>query len=105
MFRLVPLAVLIASSNAGLQRILSDIVWILIIALVARALLSWFPTEPGSTLYGVVRALDRFTEPILRPLRRMLPPVRAGGMAIDLSIIIAILLLEIVVNGIIIPAL
>ncbi|HXQ43538.1 MAG TPA: YggT family protein [Acidimicrobiales bacterium] len=101
----VTLAVLIASSNSGLQHILSTIVWVLIAALVVRALLSWFPTEPGSSLYGVVRALDRFTEPILRPIRRALPPVRAGGMAIDLSIIIAILVLEIVVNGIIIPAL
>ena len=65
----------------------------------------WFPAEPGTQLYGVVRALDRVTEPILRPIRRLLPPVRAGGMAIDLSIIIAILLLEIVVINIIIPAL
>jgi YggT family protein len=98
-------AVLIAASNTGLQRILTDIVWIYIVALVARALLSWFPSEPGTTLYGIVRALDRITEPVLRPVRRLLPPVRAGGMAIDLSIIITILVLEIVVVNIIIPAL
>jgi YggT family protein len=53
----------------------------------------------------VVRALDRITEPVLRPIRRLLPPVRAGGMAIDLSLIIAILFLEIVVVNVIIPAL
>jgi YggT family protein len=101
----VTLAVLIASANTDLQRVLNLIVWIFIIALVVRALLSWFPAEPGTGLYGVVRALDRFTEPVLRPIRRLLPPVRAGGMAIDLSIIIAILVLEIVVIQIIIPAL
>ncbi len=97
--------VLLASANTSLQRALSAVVWIFIAALIIRALLSWFPAEPGTTLYGVVRALDRFTEPILRPIRRLLPPVRAGGMAIDLSIIIAILVLEIVVVQILIPAL
>jgi YggT family protein len=105
MIQLLPLAVLIGSTNVALQRVLYAIVWLLIVALIARALLSWFPAEPGSSLYGLVRALDRITEPILRPLRRLLPPVRAGGMSIDLSIIIALLLLEIVVNGYIIPAL
>jgi YggT family protein len=105
MIQLLPLAVLIGSTNAAVQRVLYAIVWILIIALIARALLSWFPVEPGSSLFGVVRALDRITEPILRPIRRLLPPVRAGGTSIDLSFIIALLLLEIVVNGYIIPAL
>jgi YggT family protein len=37
------------------------------------------------------------TEPVLRPIRRVLPPVRAGGMAIDLSILLVILVCEIIV--------
>ena len=37
------------------------------------------------------------TEPVLRPIRRILPPVRAGGMAIDLSLILVILIAEIIV--------
>jgi YggT family protein len=98
-------AVLMATANGDLQNLLRVVVWLVILALFARALLSWFPAEPGTTLYGVVRTLDRFTEPILRPIRRILPPVRAGGMAIDLSLIVAILILEIVVVGYIIPAL
>jgi YggT family protein len=97
--------VMLATANTNLQRILTDVVWLFIVALIVRALLSWFPSEPGTALYGIVRALDRITEPILYPIRRLLPPVRAGGMAIDLSIIIAILVLEIVVIQIIIPAL
>jgi YggT family protein len=101
----VPVAVLLASANGNLQRVLSDLVTLLIVALFVRALLSWFPVEPGTSLYGVVRALDRITEPILAPIRRILPPVRAGGMAIDLSLIVAILVLEIVVQRILIPAL
>ena len=98
-------AVLLASANADVQQFLRVVVWLLILALFARALLSWFPSQPGTTLYSVVRALDRVTEPVLKPIRRVLPPVRAGGMAIDLSIIVALLVLEIVVVGYIIPAL
>jgi YggT family protein len=98
-------AVLFATANTDLQDLLRTVAWIIILALFARALLSWFPAEPGTGLYSVVRALDRVTEPILKPIRRVLPPVRAGGMAIDLSIIVAILVLEIVVVNIIIPAL
>lgn len=97
--------VVLASSNAALQRLLTGLVELYVLVLVARALVSWFPIHPGSALASVVRVLDAVTEPVLRPLRRALPPVRAGGMAIDLSIIVAILALEIVVIGVIIPVL
>jgi YggT family protein len=69
---------------------------IYVIILIARALLSWFPLHSGSPLLPVIRVLDRLTEPVLMPIRRILPPVRAGGMAIDLSIIVAIFAVEII---------
>ena len=69
-----------------------------VIVLIARALLSWFPMHPGSPILPLVRVLDRMTEPVLAPIRRILPPLRAGGMAIDLSIIVAILAVEIIAN-------
>ena len=69
-----------------------------VIVLIARALLSWFPMHPGSPILPLVRVLDRLTEPVLAPIRRILPPLRAGGMAIDLSIIVAILAVEIIAN-------
>ena len=69
-----------------------------VIVLIARALLSWFPMHPGSPVLPLVRVLDRLTEPVLAPIRRILPPLRAGGMAIDLSIIVAILAVEIIAN-------
>jgi YggT family protein len=56
--------------------------------LFPRAILSWFPASPGSTLASVNSVLYRLTEPVLAPVRRILPPVRAGGMGIDLSFII-----------------
>jgi YggT family protein len=68
-----------------------------VLVLILRALLSWLPARPGTALHSVVRALDVVTEPVLRPIRRVLPPIRAGGMGIDLSIIIVIVVAELIV--------
>lgn len=68
-----------------------------VVVLIFRALLSWFPARPGTALAAIVRALDAVTEPVLRPVRRVLPPLRAGGMGIDLSIMVVILVAQIIV--------
>ena len=59
---------------------------VLIFAIIIRALLSWFQPAQGT---GLTRVLDDVTEPILAPIRRMLPPV--GGM--DFSPILALILI------------
>lgn len=78
-------------------RIIADILQLFVVILVVRALLSWFPVN-SSGFAAVVRALDSLTEPVLRPVRKLIPPVRMGGMALDLSIIIVILGLELIAN-------
>ncbi len=55
------------------------------IVLVARIILSWFPIEPNSGMSSVYGLLHAVTEPVLAPLRRFIPPVGMGGMALDLS--------------------
>ncbi|MXW27150.1 MAG: YggT family protein [Dehalococcoidia bacterium] len=55
-------------------------------SIVARALLSFLPIDQGSTIYQV---LFRITEPVIDPIRRVLP---STGM-LDLSPLAAILLL------------
>lgn len=61
---------------------------ILTIAIIARALLSWFSPDPRSPL---MQALHSVTEPILDPIRRLMP-----RMGIDLSPLIAIVLLQVI---------
>ena len=61
---------------------------------MARILLSWFPITPGSTLASVFSVLYKVTEPVLGPLRRLLPPVGIGGMGFDLSPIIVFLVIQ-----------
>ena len=84
------------AASYAVHRTVQVIIEFYVFALIARALLSWFPVHAGSPLLGVIRVLDRLTEPVLAPIRRLLPPVRAGGMAIDLSIIIAIIGMQVV---------
>lgn len=78
--------------------ILCVVLTVYTIILLARVLISWaylFGFRPPLTgpLRTIFDLLDTLTEPVLRPLRALVPPVRAGGMGIDLSIIIAFVIL------------
>jgi len=59
---------------------------VMAVAVVIRSLLSWFPVDPNNFL---VVFLVTITEPILSPLRRIVPRLDM----IDLSPMVAILLL------------
>ncbi len=64
---------------------------VLIFAIVGRALLSWFNVGPSNP---IGRILYEITEPILGPMRRVIPMI---GM-LDISPIVAILLLTFMQN-------
>lgn len=58
--------------------------------LLAAVILSWIPSVPRYN--PIVRFLYDVTEPILRPIRRIIPPEKTGYL--DVSPIIAFLLLS-----------
>jgi YggT family protein len=64
---------------------------IYLLILLARIVLSWFPAPQGGLMVSVQRFLYAVTEPVLAPLRAVLPPVRMGSMALDLSPTVLIL--------------
>jgi YggT family protein len=64
--------------------------------LVARAVLDWTAAFAGPAAIGSVRSrlsngVIAVTEPVLAPIRRVLPPLRVGGMSIDLAFIVLFL--------------
>ena len=61
-----------------------------VIVLFARIILSWFPITPGSGLASVFSVLYNLTEPVLGPLRRLIPPL---GM-FDLSPLIVFFVIQ-----------
>ncbi len=61
---------------------------ILYVALIGRVLISWLNIGPSSPFFPIVNVLYQITEPILAPIRRILP--RFGML--DLSPMVAIIL-------------
>jgi len=61
--------------------------------MLPMALLSWFRIQPGTPLARVQLFLYRATEPVLRPVRRVIRPI--GGL--DISFIVVFLVLQYVV--------
>lgn len=66
------------------------------IAIFARVLLSWFPMNPNGLMATATGFLYVITDPVIMPVRRMLPPLRLGSVGLDLSPIIAIVAISIV---------
>ena len=60
-----------------------------VLLLVVRVVMSWFPISRNGPAETVAGFLYMATDPVLVPLRRLLPPVRMGAMALDLSPIVA----------------
>jgi YggT family protein len=62
------------------------LLWIVLSYIVTFGRLGW--DHPVRKAYD---ALSKIIEPVLRPIRSVVPPVRMGGAALDLSPLILIL--------------
>jgi YggT family protein len=63
-----------------------------LLVIFIRIIMSWFPPTPGTTYAQIFEVFDRVTDPVLAPVRAMLPPVRMGAMGLDLSPIVVFLI-------------
>ena len=79
------------------------VVQIWLLCAVGRALLSWFPISYDSVAHRVNSVLVRITEPVIAPVRRLMPPVRAGAIGIDLSFIVVFVVLELIATRVLFP--
>lgn len=76
--------------NDSVAQLFTLFLWLLILAVFLRSLLSWFPVSQDNE---VARLLYRVTEPLLDPVRRVLP--RTG--MIDFSGMVVIILLYVMI--------
>ena len=87
-----------------LTALLGFVLLLFLIVLIARALLDWAGVVTSDTAPAVARARDvshRITEPVIGPVRRVLKPVRIGGVQLDLAftaVFIATLILRSLVS-------
>ena len=70
-------------------QIISLLLQLFELALLARIILSWFPNVDRSN--PIIQFLFDITEPVLKPIRDMLPP---GGM-FDFSPLIVFLIIQV----------
>jgi YggT family protein len=101
------MTVLLATSRSDVAEYVNSLFLVYIILIFIRVLLSWIPRMPyNPTLRAVVDFIHQVTDPYLNIFRRFLPPLGGRGMAIDISPILAIIVLLIaqgVVVGLIDP--
>jgi YggT family protein len=77
--------------------IIRQLLWLYLIIIIVRIVLSWFPLSSGSPLTTVYELVYRITEPVLGPVRRILPPIGMGGMGLDLSPIVVIIVINLLI--------
>lgn len=82
------------------MEIVCSLIRLYTLVVFARILLEWVRV-PGEHPVGKARAvLAKIVDPVLIPLRRIIPPVRMGGAALDLSPLVLLIGLSILSNAI-----
>ena len=66
------------------------IIWVILSYVINFGRLPW-----GHPVRRVYDAIDRVLQPVLSPLRRVLPPLRIGAVALDLSPLVLIIGIQI----------
>lgn len=64
--------------------------------ILVRIVVTWFPLDPDGGMATVAGFLFIVTDPVLGPIRRLLPPVRLGSVALDLSPLVVLIGLQII---------
>lgn len=81
----------------SLGSLLVSIAYVWLGLLAGRIVFSWIPVDPNGPFAGLAGICYRFTEPVLAPVRSVIPPM--GGF--DLSV----MLVFFVVQALVIPLL
>ena len=66
------------------------VLWVAIVLLIARFVLDWVQLlarswRPQGAVAALCEAIYSITDPPLRTVRGVIPPIRLGGAALDLS--------------------
>ena len=78
------------------------LLWLFFVLMIARLVLdyiqmfarSWRPTGP---LLVVAEVIYTVTDPPLKALRRVIPPLRLGSITLDLSFLVLLVLVQIAI--------
>ncbi len=80
--------------NGTIAALFTGFLYVLIIAIIARALLTWLPVSRTNPFVLIVHQI---TDPLIQPVRRYMP--RTGMIDLSPMLVIAVLYVMIIVVG------
>lgn len=80
------------------MRIVCQLIQLYILVVFARILLEWVRVPSEHPVGRLRSVLAIVVDPLLIPLRRIIPPVRLGGAALDLSPLVLLIGLNILLG-------
>jgi YggT family protein len=86
--------------------VLYYVLWIYLLFLIGRLVLSWIQVfsrswHPTGVVLVIAEAIFTATDPPLRFLRRYIPTVRLGTVALDLSFMVLFLVILILLDAVV----
>ncbi len=83
--------------------VLYTLLWIFAVMLIGRFIIDWIMVlsrnfRPKGPLVVVFEVIYTVTDPPLRLLRRIIPPLRIGGFALDLAFILLFILVQVAIQ-------
>lgn len=78
------------------RQLVSLALWLFLLALMGRLVLDWIQMlardwRPRGPILVVAEGLYSVTDPPLRAIRKVIPPLRLGGVSLDLAFMVLIL--------------
>lgn len=87
----------------SIQSAVAALIWAYILLLIMRMIIGLIMAfardwEPRGLVLVVVEGVFTLTDPPLRALRKVIPPLRLGSIQLDLAFLILILLLQLLLQ-------
>jgi YggT family protein len=82
--------------GSSVKSIISTVLFVYELILIVRLLSSWFPPPVSGPIRTAYNLVYDVTEPVLRPVRSLIPPIRLGMMAMDLSPILVFVVIAVI---------
>lgn len=87
---------------ATIRSLLALLLWLYFLVLIARLVFDYVQLfargwRPRGVMLVLAEGVYSLTDPPLRALRRVIPPLRLGAVSLDLSFLVLIILIQILI--------
>ena len=89
-----------------LKIVLTYVLWLYLLLLIGRLIISWIQAfsrdwHPSGVILVIAEVVYTATDPPLRLLRRYIPTVRLGTVALDLSFMVLFLVILVLLDAVV----